>query len=75
MTRKDCGFSDVSGLCEPEAERESDKQSYEIAGGRRSSKLLLFGTNVLYFQHKSNYVDVDNSGSFHISWTNMLLSR
>ena len=34
-------------VCEPEAERERHKQSYEIAGGRRGSKLVLFGTNVL----------------------------
>ena len=51
-------------VCEPEAERERDKLSNEIAGGRHGSKLLLFGTNVLYFQHKLNYIDVDDSVSF-----------
>ena len=51
-------------LCEPEAERERDKQSYKIAGGSRGSKLLLFGSNVLYLQRKLNYIDVDNSVSF-----------
>ena len=34
-------------VCEPEAERERHKQSYEIAGGRSGSKLLLFGTNAV----------------------------
>ena len=34
-------------VCEPEVERERHKQSYEIAGGRIGSKLLLFGTNAV----------------------------
>ena len=52
-------------MCEPEAKWERDNQSYGIAGGRCGSKLLLFGRNVLYFQHKLNYIDVDDSVSFH----------
>ena len=54
-------------VCEPE-ERERDKQSYERAGGRRGSKWLLFGTNVLYFKRKLNYIDVDDSVLFHIAF-------
>ena len=48
-------------------------QSYEIAGGRSGLKLLLFGTNVLYFQRKLNYIDVDDSVSFHISFEKILI--
>ena len=41
------GGGGAETVCQPEAERERHKQSYEIAGGRRGSKLVLFGTNVL----------------------------